>query len=81
MKTRSIESYISIHRNIRHKVLHFICSITEVTLYLERKRQSALWIELQIIHHSLEYTITSNNNLLPIIYAEVQQGVKSYMYN
>ena len=44
VKPRSIESYISIHRNIRHKVLHFIFSIPQVNLYLERKRQSALWI-------------------------------------
>ena len=29
---------------------------------------------------SLKYKITSDNNILPIIYAGVQQGVKSYNY-
>ena len=66
--------------HFKRKVLHFIFSITQVILYLERKRQSALWIELKIIQPYLEYKITSDNNFLPIIYgihAGVQQGVKS----
>ena len=46
---------------------------------MQRKRAKCIMALLKNTRPSLKYTITSDNNSLPIIYAGVQQRVKSYI--